>query len=104
VLALGADTVAALACPEMDGVRLRTLAWELEKTGRARYAMLETLRTYGLERLAGAGEQAGAAAALAEHTLQVAEQAAAGLQISGVELGAARWLDAEDATTQLALD
>src|SRR6266545_73027 len=28
-----ADTVAVLACPEMDGIRLRTLAWELEKTG-----------------------------------------------------------------------
>jgi exopolysaccharide biosynthesis polyprenyl glycosylphosphotransferase len=28
-----ADTVAVLACPEMDGVRLRGLAWELEKTG-----------------------------------------------------------------------
>jgi exopolysaccharide biosynthesis polyprenyl glycosylphosphotransferase len=30
---LSADTVAVLACPEMDGVRLRSLAWELEKTG-----------------------------------------------------------------------
>ncbi len=29
----GADTVAVLACPEMDGIRLRRLAWELEKTG-----------------------------------------------------------------------
>jgi len=29
----GADTVAVLACPEMDGARLRGLAWELEKTG-----------------------------------------------------------------------
>ena len=27
-----ADTVAVLACPEMDGARLRALAWELEKT------------------------------------------------------------------------
>jgi exopolysaccharide biosynthesis polyprenyl glycosylphosphotransferase len=33
VKAFGADTVAVLACPEMDGVRLRGLAWELEKTG-----------------------------------------------------------------------
>jgi exopolysaccharide biosynthesis polyprenyl glycosylphosphotransferase len=31
--AFGADTVAVLACPEMDGIRLRSLAWELEKTG-----------------------------------------------------------------------
>ena len=28
----GADTVAVLACPEMDGACLRELAWELEKT------------------------------------------------------------------------
>jgi exopolysaccharide biosynthesis polyprenyl glycosylphosphotransferase len=30
---LHAGTVAVLSCPEMDGVKLRTLAWELEKTG-----------------------------------------------------------------------
>ena len=30
---LGADTVAVLACPEMNGIRLRELAWDLEKTG-----------------------------------------------------------------------
>ena len=29
----GARTVAVLSCPEIDGVRLRQLAWELEKTG-----------------------------------------------------------------------
>jgi exopolysaccharide biosynthesis polyprenyl glycosylphosphotransferase len=29
---LGADTVAVLACPEMNGIRLRELAWDLEKT------------------------------------------------------------------------
>ncbi|MFY9931612.1 MAG: sugar transferase [Streptosporangiaceae bacterium] len=29
----GADTVAVLACPEMDGRALRRLAWELEKDG-----------------------------------------------------------------------
>jgi exopolysaccharide biosynthesis polyprenyl glycosylphosphotransferase len=28
-----ADTVAVLSCPEMSGVMLRDLAWELEKTG-----------------------------------------------------------------------
>ena len=33
VKAFGADTVAVTACPEMDGVQLRGLAWELEKTG-----------------------------------------------------------------------
>jgi len=30
---VGADTVAVLACPEIDGRKLRGLAWELEKTG-----------------------------------------------------------------------
>jgi len=30
---INAGTVAVLSCPEMDGVKLRTLAWELEKTG-----------------------------------------------------------------------
>lgn len=29
----GADAVAMTSCPEIDGVRLRGLAWELEKTG-----------------------------------------------------------------------
>jgi exopolysaccharide biosynthesis polyprenyl glycosylphosphotransferase len=33
VKVFGADTVAVTTCPEMDGVRLRSLAWELEKTG-----------------------------------------------------------------------
>lgn len=33
VEAFEANTVAVLACPEMDGLRLRRLAWELEKTG-----------------------------------------------------------------------
>jgi exopolysaccharide biosynthesis polyprenyl glycosylphosphotransferase len=30
---LAADVVAVLACPELSGVRLRELAWQLEKTG-----------------------------------------------------------------------
>ncbi|WP_242677075.1 sugar transferase [Streptomonospora litoralis] len=29
----GADTVAVLSCPEMDGLELRRLAWRLEKSG-----------------------------------------------------------------------
>ena len=74
-----------------------------DRDGRARYVMLETLRAFGLERLAEAGEQAGAAAALAEYALQVAQQAASGLQTSTGELAAARSLDAEDATTHEAL-
>ena len=30
---LSADAVAVLSCPEMNGIRLRQLAWELEETG-----------------------------------------------------------------------
>ena len=30
---VNAGTVAVLSCQEMDGLKLRTLAWELEKTG-----------------------------------------------------------------------
>jgi exopolysaccharide biosynthesis polyprenyl glycosylphosphotransferase len=30
---INAGTVAVLSCPEMDGVKLRSLAWELEKSG-----------------------------------------------------------------------
>jgi exopolysaccharide biosynthesis polyprenyl glycosylphosphotransferase len=33
VRAFAADTVAVLPCPEMDGIRIRSLAWDLEKTG-----------------------------------------------------------------------
>jgi exopolysaccharide biosynthesis polyprenyl glycosylphosphotransferase len=33
VVRCGADTVAVLSCNEIDGVTLRQLAWELEKTG-----------------------------------------------------------------------
>jgi tetratricopeptide (TPR) repeat protein len=71
--------------------------------GRARYGMLETLRAYGAGLLAGAWEQDGAAVALAGYALQVAEEAAAGLQTSTGELAAARRLDAEDATMRQVL-
>ncbi len=65
--------------------------------GRSRYGMLETLRAYGAKRLAEAGEQDGAAVALARWALAVAEDANAGLQTSTGELDAAHWLDVEDA-------
>jgi predicted ATPase/DNA-binding CsgD family transcriptional regulator len=71
--------------------------------GRARYAMLETLRVFGLDRLAEAGEQSKAAANLAEYALVVTEQAAAGLNSGTGEAAGARWLDAEDAAVQQAL-
>jgi non-specific serine/threonine protein kinase len=72
--------------------------------GRARYQMLETLRAYGAQLLAEAGEHEDAAAALARYAADVAEQAAAGLQTSTAqETAAARWLDAEDATMRQVL-
>ena len=71
--------------------------------GRPRYGMLETLRAYGAGLLVRAGELDGAAAALAGWALRVAEQAAAGLQVSTAEVAAARWLDAEDATMRQVL-
>jgi predicted ATPase/DNA-binding CsgD family transcriptional regulator len=71
--------------------------------GRSRYAMLETLRAYAAGLLAEAGEQEEAAAALAGYALRVVRQAMAGSQSGDGELAAARWLDAEDATTRQAL-
>jgi predicted ATPase/DNA-binding CsgD family transcriptional regulator len=71
--------------------------------GRSRYGMLETLRAYGNQLLAQAGENDDAAAALAEYALQVAEEAAQGLQTGSGELAAACWLDAEDATMRQVL-
>jgi tetratricopeptide (TPR) repeat protein len=64
--------------------------------------MLETLRAYGTQLLAGAGEQEQAAAMLAGYALRVAEEAAAGLA-GTAEAAAVRWLDAEDAATQQVL-
>jgi predicted ATPase/DNA-binding CsgD family transcriptional regulator len=71
--------------------------------GRSRYVMLETLRAYGAGLLAEAGELDGAVAGLARYALQVAGQAAAGLQTSTGEVAAVRWLDAEDATLRQVL-
>ena len=97
----GAEAVAgAGACP----VVLRLVDCSLLSPpragpdGRSRYGMLETLRAYGAGLLAGAGEEDAAAVALAGYALQVAEEAAAGLQTSTADVAAARWLDAEDAT------
>ena len=71
--------------------------------GRARYLMLETLRAFGLDRLAGAGEQPETAAALARYARQVAEQAGPALETGAGELAAALWLDAEEAAVQQGL-
>jgi predicted ATPase/DNA-binding CsgD family transcriptional regulator len=71
--------------------------------GRSRYAMLETIRAFARERLAEAGEEQEAAAALAQHALKTAERAASGLRASPGELAAALWLDAEASTVEQAL-
>jgi predicted ATPase/DNA-binding CsgD family transcriptional regulator len=68
------------------------------KDGRARYLMLETLRTYARGRLSQSGQEQETMAALAGYALRVAEQAAIGLESSAAELSAAALLDAEDAT------
>ncbi len=71
--------------------------------GRLRYVMLETLRAYGAKLRVEAGEQDTVSAALAGYALQVAEEAAAGLQTSAGEAAAVRRLDAEDPTMRQVL-
>jgi non-specific serine/threonine protein kinase len=71
--------------------------------GRWRYGMLETLRAYGARLLAESAEWDETAAALVGWAVDVAGQAAAGLQSAEGELAAARWLDAEDATLRQVL-
>ena len=72
--------------------------------GRSRYVMLETLRAYGTERLAEAGEHDAAAATLAGYALRIAEEAMAGWLAGAEEVAAARWLDAEAATMRQTLE
>ena len=97
------EAAAAVAGDEAARVVLRLVECSLlvpprpGPDGRARYAMLETLRGYGAGLLAEAGEQDDAEAALARYTLRVAGQAAAGMTTIAGEPPAARWLDAEDA-------
>jgi predicted ATPase/DNA-binding CsgD family transcriptional regulator len=71
--------------------------------GRSRYAMLETIRAFGRERLTEVGEEQETAAALTRYALKAAEGAAAGLQTSIGELAAGRRLDAETSTVEQAL-
>lgn len=47
VRAVDADTVAVLACPEFDGVALRRLAWQLEKTGTDLYVASALIEVTG---------------------------------------------------------
>ena len=71
--------------------------------GRSRYAMLETIRAFGRERLTEAGQEQETAAALTRYALKTAERAAAGLQTGTGELAAARRLDAETSAVEQAL-
>ena len=71
--------------------------------GRHRYVMLETLRAYGARLLAEAGEAGAAGAALARYALQVAEEAAEGLETTTREGASVRRLDAEDSTLRQGL-
>jgi len=95
------EAAEAVAGPDAGPIVLRLVDCSLlipphpGPDGRARYGMLETLRAYGARLLARAEEQDRTAAALAGYALQIAEQAAAGLQIATGEAAAARWLDAE---------
>ena len=70
---------------------------------RTRYTMLQTLRASALTRLREAGEEQEATEALTAFASSVAAQAGAELETGHSELGALRWLDAEDATLTRAL-
>jgi predicted ATPase/DNA-binding CsgD family transcriptional regulator len=107
--AFSLDAAAAITGPEAEPTVLHLVDCSLltppgtGPDGRARYLMLETLRSFGFEWLTQTGEFPETAAALACYALTVAEQAAAGMRASGGELAAARWLDAEDVTVHQAL-
>ena len=69
--------------------------------GRARYAMLDTIRAFGA-RLAESREQPQASTALAGYAAQMAERAAAGMR-TREESAAVRWLNVEDTMLNQAL-
>jgi len=71
--------------------------------GRTRYAMLETLRAYGLALLAEDGEDGEITTAMVEYAAGVAEEASAGLYTRTAEADSLRRLDAEDVTLRHAL-
>jgi predicted ATPase/DNA-binding CsgD family transcriptional regulator len=103
------EAAEAVAGPEAGSIVLRLVDRSLvapPRPGpdqRMRYALLQTLRAYGLALLQEAGEEQETAAALAGFALSVAEDAATGLEMRNRELQAVRWLDAEDATLGQAL-
>jgi predicted ATPase/DNA-binding CsgD family transcriptional regulator len=71
--------------------------------GRTRYAMLETLRAYGVALLAEDGEDGEVTAAMVEYAARMAEEASAGLYTRTGEAASLRQLDAEDVTLRHAL-
>jgi non-specific serine/threonine protein kinase len=71
--------------------------------GRTRYAMLETLRAYGVGLLAQFDQDGEVTAALVEYAAEVAEEASAGLYTRTQEAASLRHLDAEDITLRHAL-
>jgi predicted ATPase/DNA-binding CsgD family transcriptional regulator len=75
----------------------------VDPDGRSRYLLLETLRAYGAQLLAEAGEDGDVTAALASYAAEVAEEAVVGLQTRTWELAGLRHLDAEDVTLRHAL-
>jgi predicted ATPase/DNA-binding CsgD family transcriptional regulator len=70
--------------------------------GRVRYLTLETLRVFGQDQLAQAGETDQAAQALAQFAVEVAEHAAPQFLASS-DVAAKRWLDAEAANLRQAV-
>jgi DNA-binding CsgD family transcriptional regulator len=96
----GLETVAAvtsgaggIACDVLDGVRAlveQSLLMQTEEPpGEARYGMLETIREFGLERLAASGEEQATRSAHATYFLSLAEQAEPHLIVSG----SAAWVE-----------
>ena len=77
---------------------------EEQVDGEARYGMLETVREYGLERLAVAGEGEGARRAHAHHFMAEAEAAAAHLPCGPDEILCIDLLEREHDNLRAALD
>ena len=106
-LALGAEThdgegelidrLAALVDQSLIGQ-------EEQVDGEARYGMLETVREYGLERLAAGGEGEGARRAHAHHFMAEAEAAAAHLPCGPDEILCMDLLEREHDNLRAALD
>jgi DNA-binding CsgD family transcriptional regulator len=86
----------AVAGPGAESAVLRLVDCSLltppqaDPDGRLRYRLLETLRVFGRDQLAGHGEQDEADAALARYALEIAQQAADGRWAEAVTFEAAR--------------